>query len=105
MEGENTNNVPAKKTNGLAIAGFVVSLVSLLCCGYISIVGLILSIVGLNKSKETNSGKGLAIAGIIISAIALVFVIISLLFFSTGASWNIIQNNINSQWQNISTNS
>ena len=49
--------------NGFAIAGFI-------CAFLFALVGLILSIVGLNKANENNgSGKGLAIAGIIIAAI------------------------------------
>ena len=67
----NDTYVP-QKTNGLAIAGFVVSLVSLVlcCCGIGAIVSLVLSIVGYVKaSKENQKGKGLALAGIIISAI------------------------------------
>lgn len=36
------------------------------------IVGLILGIIGLKKSKTTGSGKGAAIAGIICSAIGLI---------------------------------
>ena len=77
------NNVaPAKKTNGLAIAGFVVSLVSLLCCGACSVVGLVLSIVGLVQAKKYDgNGKGMAIAGIIIGAIAIVLWIV---FFALG---------------------
>ena len=65
---------PAKKSNGMAITGFVISLVSLLlCCGSISLFGLIFSIIGAAKTKDLDgSGKGLAIAGIIISAIGMV---------------------------------
>ena len=60
--------VQPKKSNGVAIAGFVLALIG----GFLlDIVGLILSIVGLNKSKECNSGKGLAIAGIIIAMLFL----------------------------------
>ena len=61
------------KSNGLAIAGFIVSLVSiLLCCGSISLVSLILSIIGASKAKDCGGqGKGLAIAGIIISVIGI----------------------------------
>lgn len=67
-----------KKNNGFAIAGFVVSLVSILFCGSTSIISLVLSIVGAVKSKKIGSGKGLAIAGIIISAIFFIaFIIIS----------------------------
>ena len=63
------NNAGAKKSNGLAIAGFIVSLVStLLCCGSFNVISLILSIVG--------AVKGMAIAGIIISAIGLVILIL-----------------------------
>lgn len=73
------NNAPAQnQSNGLAIAGFVVSLVStLLCCGSFNVVSLILSIIGAVKAKDYGgSGKGLAIAGIIISAIGLVILIL-----------------------------
>ena len=76
-------NVNVQQANGLAIAGFVTSLVSLICCcGGISIVSLILSIVGLIQSKKLNdSGKGMAIAGIILSAIAILFsLILSIIF-------------------------
>lgn len=72
------NNAPAQsQTNGLAIAGFVVSLVStLLCCGGLNVVSLVLSIVGAVKAKDYGgSGKGMAIAGIIISAIGLIILI------------------------------
>ena len=73
------NNVqPQKKSNGLAIAGFVVSLISTLCCcGSFNVISLILSIVGAVKAKDCDgNGKGLAIAGIIISAIGLVLLIL-----------------------------
>jgi len=47
-----------RKYNGLAIAGFI-------CSFLVSLLGLILSIVGLNQiKKQGGKGKGLAIAGI-----------------------------------------
>lgn len=50
-------------TNGFAIAGFV-------CAFVFALLGLIFSIVGVNKANEHNGElKGLAIAGIIIAAI------------------------------------
>ena len=65
-----------KKTNGFAIAGFVISLVSLLCCGGTSWLGLVFSIIGLvNANKNEGEGKGRAIAGIVISAILLLLLI------------------------------
>ena len=82
-------NAPAQPKNGLAIAGFVVSLVSFLCCGSLALIGLILSIVGLVKSKEMNgSGKGLAIAGIILSSVGIVF---GILFFFLGFFSSILE--------------
>lgn len=54
----------APTTSGMAIAGFVLALLS---C---SLLGLIFSIIGYNEVKNSNgmkSGGGLALAGIIIS--------------------------------------
>lgn len=80
MEGTTTiiNNTVSstKKTNGFAIAGFVISIVSIFCCGVPSWLGLVFSIIGLvNANKSESEGKGLAIAGIVISAILLVLLI------------------------------
>lgn len=75
------NNSSKKKTNGLAISGFVISIISLMLFWFplafiISIVSLVLSIVGVFKSKMYD-GKGFAISGIVVSVIAF---IISALF-------------------------
>lgn len=62
---------PPQKTNGLAIAGFATSFLAL-CCWFLP-VGLVLSIVALvqiNKNPQ-QGGKGLAIAGIVISAVCM----------------------------------
>lgn len=56
-------------TNGFAIAGFVLSF-------FIPLLGLIFSIVGLRKADECGSGRGLAIAGIVISILDMVLAII-----------------------------
>ena len=72
----NQTIVNSSKNNGFAVAGFVISLVSILCCGGTSILGLIFSIIGLiTANKNEGNGKGLSIAGIVISAIMLVFLI------------------------------
>ena len=62
----------------MAIAGFVISLVSfLLCCGSLNWLSLIFSIIGLAQAKSKNgNGKGLAIAGIVISCIVMVLFIV-----------------------------
>lgn len=69
-------------TNGMAIAGFVCSLVFLpVALGALTAVaGLVLSIMGLNAAKKLpeNKGHGLALAGAIISGIRVVLVLIGL---------------------------
>ncbi len=60
--------------NTLAIVGFVLSFL-------ISLVGLIISIIALiqiNGSNGTQKGKGLAIAGIIIGGLSMLFTLYSL---------------------------
>jgi Tfp pilus assembly protein PilE len=57
------------RTSGLAIAGFV-------CSFFCGLLGLILSIVGYSQCKRSGGtvrGEGLALAGIIISSVMLVF--------------------------------
>ena len=83
------NSQPVKRTNGMAVAGFVISLVSLLCCGATSLLGLIFSIIGLATAKNYDgNGKGLAIAGIIISCI---FVIVAIVMTLLGTFASIIE--------------
>lgn len=68
-------------SNGMGITGFVISLISLiLCCGSLSWLSLIFSIIGINKAKKNNgAGQGLSLAGLIISIIGL---LIFLFYFS-----------------------
>ena len=71
-----------RKTNGTATAGFVLSLLGFLCCGpLLGVPGLILSIVALtqiNKNPQTEGGKGLAIAGIVIGVISIIAFVVLL---------------------------
>ena len=78
----NTQNLGNQSNNGMAIAGFVVGLVSIFLnfYGITGIIGLVLSIVGLKKSKETGKEKGLAIAGIVCSIIGIIVGIIVIIF-------------------------
>lgn len=66
---QTTNASNGSSSNGMAIAGFILSF-------FIPLLGLIFSILGLKRSKETNTGKGLSTAGIIISCITMVITII-----------------------------
>lgn len=59
---------PSQKTNGMAIAGFVLSFF----CG---LLGLIFSAVALSQiSKSGEGGKGLAIAGLVLSILSFLVV-------------------------------
>lgn len=74
----NVTSTPApKKGNGMAVAGFVISLVSfILCCGSFSWLSLIFSIIGIVSAKNVDGkGKGMAIAGLIISIIGMLLLI------------------------------
>ncbi len=68
--------VQQETTNVLAIVGFVLSF-------FVTIAGLICSIIGLKRAPQLGGkGRGLAIAGIIISAVsmALAFILLIVLF-------------------------
>lgn len=73
---------PNDRWNTMSIVGFVLSFV--FCPA-----GLILSIVALRQINRTQErGKAFAIAGIVISAIAIVIVIITIIFaIAVGYTW------------------
>ena len=68
------------RTNGLSIAGFVVSIssifISLICAT--SIVGIVLSAVGRSHAVDENSKTGLGTAGIVIGIISFILDVIGL---------------------------
>lgn len=68
------NTVHAQEdANGMAIAGFV-------CSFFVPLVGVVLSAIGLSRVKKniTTKGRGLAIAGLVISIVGLAIWLISL---------------------------
>jgi hypothetical protein len=74
---------PRSNTNGLAIAGLVVSAAGWLVLGGIAaIAGIILSAFGLSRARQLeaagvpNSGRGLAMAGLVIGIAVLVISIV-----------------------------
>lgn len=71
-----TETAPRQKNNK-ALIGFIFSF-------FIPLVGLILGILGYRDSQEMNDeGRGLAIAAIVISAVALVInIIVSIVYIS-----------------------
>ena len=62
------------KTNGLSIAGFVVSCCSMLIglYGVVGLVGLILSAIGRSQAKNEGGKTGLATAGIVLGVVGIV---------------------------------
>lgn len=73
---------PQTRTSGMAIAGFVLSLFSIPCCTtlFIPLLGFIFSIIGLVQTHRDPwmRGKGLAVAGLILS---LILLLLSLFFW------------------------
>ena len=72
-------------SNGLATAGFVLGLLGLLGCWIpvlnivaiiLAVLGVVLAGVGLAKSKRAGAGRGLAIAGLVLGVLAVIFAII-----------------------------
>jgi len=66
----------------------VVSLLGALICQLVSIVGLILGIVALNEINGSHgrvTGRGMAIAGIVIGALGLAFFGVAFIVFGLGA--------------------
>jgi hypothetical protein len=70
-----TNTNPGK---GLGIAGFILAF-------FVPVVGLPLSIVGYRKSRKNGYKNGLALAGIILNSVAIVFGALVLMLITTVA--------------------
>ncbi len=72
----------SQKTNGMAIAGFVCSLVGLFLFGLVlGILGIIFSAIGLGKISKDSSrwkGKGMAVAALIVGVVDVVVAIVLL---------------------------
>lgn len=87
------NPLQAPKNNGLAIAGMICGIVGVtvgLCLwGTPGIIGLVLSIIGLrqiNASQGQQTGKGMAIAGIVTGGLSALFFLTLLVAVAVGDS-------------------
>lgn len=70
-------------TNNMAVASFVMGLMSWLCfcsCGVFSVLGLVFGFISLSQIKQNpeQGGKALAIVGIVLSALGLLVSIIGM---------------------------
>jgi len=76
--------MPIQRSNSMATLGLVLSCLSLICCGCgpISILGIVFSCVGLAQANRdpAQTGRSLAIAGIIIGIIALLETVLGFAF-------------------------
>jgi hypothetical protein len=61
---------PAPKTNGVAIASLICGILG--CVPFVtSLAAIILGVVGIGSARKTGSGKGMAIAGIILGILGI----------------------------------
>jgi hypothetical protein len=90
-----TGNIP--KTNSFAMAGMIFGILSLVCCCkfLFGVLGVIFSLIGLsqiNRHPELYEGRGLAIAGLVLSIASWLLVLALLIFaLATGHlhfNWN-----------------
>jgi hypothetical protein len=86
---DNANSVetplPSAKTSGLAVASLVLAVCGLFTCGLTAIIGLILGIVALcaiSKRTDQLKGKPIAIAGIVVSVVSVVFFLFTALLMA-----------------------
>jgi 4-amino-4-deoxy-L-arabinose transferase-like glycosyltransferase len=80
---------PAARQSGMAIAGFVLSLVALLPCFWVffqipGVLGVIFSVIGLRATKrQMRRGRGLAVAGLVVGSIAIAIAVLFTLYVYT----------------------
>ena len=73
------------ENNYFSISGFILSIVSsVLCCGIFNLISLSLCIAGLITSNTYKNGKGFAIAGIIISILPMIMLLITVILIILG---------------------
>ncbi|MDO9000741.1 MAG: DUF4190 domain-containing protein [Bacteroidota bacterium] len=81
MEQNNTTTPAANNGKGLGIAGMILGILAIIvsfvpCFGWwaivLAVVGVILSAVSLSQAKKANAPKGMAIAGLICSILAII---------------------------------
>ncbi len=82
-----------RKTNNYAMWGMILGIVSLVCCCkfIFGALGLIFSLIGLsqiNEHPDLYEGRGLAIAGIVLSSVGLLLGILLLMFYLANGSYH-----------------
>jgi hypothetical protein len=79
---------PTRQTNGLAIAAMVVSLASIVVCGYPAIVGAIMGHVARKQIRERGEeGDGMALTGVIVGWIVFALSVLGTLAYIIFFIW------------------
>jgi hypothetical protein len=77
-------------TNQMAVWSMVTGIFSLLCCQfYVGVVSIILGAVALSQLKQNpqQGGRGFAIAGIVLGAVAVLMFVISVIVILSSPQW------------------
>jgi hypothetical protein len=81
---------PASKTNGMALAGLIFACLGIPCCMtiFFPLLGLIFSIIGVAQTggESGKSGRNIAIAGLVISALTLFIAVFLWVLAAIGAA-------------------
>ncbi len=86
----------SRKTNSFSTAGLVCGILSLTCCcGFpFNLLGIVFSLIGLsqiNANPQRQEGRGIAIAGLILSAASFILgfalILLNLAFHPSNLSW------------------
>lgn len=97
------NNMQPQESKGVSIASMVLGIFSLTfgcCITYVGIAAAIAGIItGIISLKNKKPGKGMAIAGIVMSAIALVFLVAMIIFVLTSDTYREMVNDLVNQIQ------
>jgi len=70
-----------KQGNGLAVAALIFGIIGA------SVIGLIFGILGLRKAKQTGTGKGMAVTGLVLSILWLIAQIVLVIAIAAGLSF------------------
>ncbi|MCE3227120.1 MAG: hypothetical protein K0S32_1671 [Bacteroidetes bacterium] len=93
---QNNTNAPANANagKGMGIAGMILGIVAIIvsfvpCFGWwaivLAVVGLVLSVVSMSQAKKAGASKGMAIAGMICSILAIIIGSIWVFLIAKGA--------------------
>jgi hypothetical protein len=86
------STLPVQQSNSMATTGLVVSSIALVCCGCgpLGVLGIVFSCIGLSQANRdpAQTGKGIAIAGIVLGIVSLVGSIVA---FAMGAFGTLLE--------------